>query len=112
MSELEQVPVVPPVQRYWWDEAWVGARPRFIASAKEIILSVQLLLALAIFYMFSRLLIVVGVPADSVKILERVDFWLIFAVIVTFGLFFLLELIIGFRNQIRTSLKSATEKNQ
>ena len=112
MPELEQTPVVSPVQRYWWGKAWVGARPRFIASAKEIILSVQLLLALAIFYLFSRLLIFVGVPVESVKILERVDFWLIFAVIVTFGLFFLLELIIGFRNQITRSLKSATEKNE
>lgn len=90
---------------------WAGARPRFITTGTELIISVGLLLSLAIFYLFVRLLIFVGVPADSVKNLERIDFWFIYAVLVAFGVVFVFEAIIGAYSQITSSIKSAMGKN-
>jgi hypothetical protein len=111
MAEPEQISAVSSAQRYWWDEMWAGARPRFITTGTELIISVGLLLSLAIFYLFVRLLIFVGVPADSVKNLERIDFWFIYAVLVAFGVVFVFEAIIGAYSQITSSIKSAMGKN-
>jgi hypothetical protein len=111
MAELEQIPAVSSTQRYWWAEVWAGARPRFIATGTELTISVGLLLSLAIFYLFLRLLIVVGVPEDIVKILERIDFWFIFAIFGASGILFVSESIIGAYAQVAKSFKSAIGKN-
>ena len=112
MSEPEQmVTAVSAAQKYWWAEMWAGARPRFIATGIEMIGSVGLLLSLAIFYLFLRLLIFVHVPPESVKNLERIDFWFIYAVLVASGLLFVSESFIGAYTQIASGIKSAKEKS-
>ncbi len=111
MADPGQFSAVSVVQKHWLAEMWAGARPRFIATGSELIISVALLLSLAVFYLFLRLLIVVGVPAESVKILERIDFWFIYAVFVASGLLFIFEFIIGAYSQVTSSMKSAMGKN-
>jgi hypothetical protein len=112
MPEPEQiVAAVSAMRKHWLSEMWEGARPRFIAIGSELIISVALLLSLAVFYLFLRLLIVMGVPAESVRNLEQIDFWFIYAVLVASGLLFVFEFIIGAYNHIVSSIKSAMGKS-
>src|SRR5260370_26909178 len=111
MPEPEQVvAAVSPSQKHWLAEMWAGARPRFVATGSELIISVALLLSLAVFYLFLRLLIVMGVPAESVKNLEQIDFWFIYTVFVASGLLFVFEFIIGAYSQVSSSIKSTMGK--
>jgi hypothetical protein len=111
MSEPEQfVAAVSPAQRHWLAEMWAGYRPRFIATGIELMSSVALLLSLAIFYLFLGLLVFAHVPLESVKNLERIDFWFIYAVFVASGLLFVAESFIGAYVQIGDRIKSTKDK--
>jgi hypothetical protein len=106
MSEPEPVAgIASPVQKYWWAEAWAGARARFVAVSAEIIANVGLLLGLAIIYLFLRLLIVAGVPAESIQFLERVDLWAVKAVFLTFSFTFVIQSLIGSYALVAGSIK-------
>lgn len=94
MPDIEQT-VSPVTQRFWFSEAWTGARPRFIAILTEIIVSLGLLFGLLAFYWFLRLLILAGVPADAVSLLETVDLWAVKAVFLTFSLAFVIQSALG-----------------
>lgn len=111
MPEPEQTAVISSAQRYWWAEAWAEARPRFIATSTEIIVSVGLLLALAIFYLSLRLLIVAGVPAEGIEFLERADLWSVKAVFLTFSLGFVLQSVMGSYALVARSRNSIREKS-
>jgi hypothetical protein len=91
MGEPEQIPEISFVQRYWWTEAWIGARPRFIAICTEIIGSVSLLLALAIFYLVLRLMIAAGIPAEEINFLKGADLWAVKAVFLTSSFTFVIQ---------------------
>lgn len=105
MPEPEQTnEVISPVQEYWWAEAWTAARPRFIATATELILGIGTLSALAVFYLFSRLRVVAGIPAEDVKYFQRVDLWLMLPVFMALGLLFALETIIGVYAELKKQL--------
>jgi hypothetical protein len=107
MSEPEQiVGAVPHVQKYWWAEAWSGARPRFVATAKELIISIGTLIALAIFYLFTRLMILAGVPAQGIEIFRRVDYWLMFAVYMAFAFLFAFETLMSVYAEMRNTGKT------
>jgi hypothetical protein len=102
MAEPEQTAEpFSPGQKYWWKDAWVAARPRFVAVATEMYSSIQILAFFAILYLFTRLLVAVGVPEQSVKIFERVDYWCLFAVFVCFGILFVFEAIVGVITKIK-----------
>lgn len=105
MPETKQTVAISPVQRYWWAEAWSGARPRFIATAAETIASAALLLGLAVFYLVLRLLAVAGVPDEEITSLKHVDFWAIYAVFATFSFGFVLQSISGVITQRKNLVK-------
>jgi hypothetical protein len=111
MAEPEQIPAASPVQRYWWAEAWAGARHRFIATSSEIRANVGLLLGLAIIYLFLRLLIVAGVPAEDIQFLERVDLWAVKAVFLTFSFTFVIHSAVGSYASVAASIASIKGKS-
>jgi len=111
MADPEQISTVSTVQRYWWAEAWLRARPRFIAVATELIVSVELLLALGFFYLVFRLLILLGVPSDSLEFLERVDIWAIKAVFLTFSAAFVIQFTLEAYISAKSSIVSIKGKS-
>jgi len=111
MSEPEQPTVIPSRKQPWWAEAWSGARPRFIATSSEIIANVGLLLGLAIIYLFLRLLILAGVPAEEIQFLARVDLWAVKAVFLTFSFTFVIHSAIGSYASVAASITSIKGKS-
>lgn len=111
MAEPEQTYAASSVQRYWWAEAWAGARPRFIAISTEMMVSVALLLALAVFYLFLRLLIAAGVPAEEIEFLKRADLWAVKAVFLAFSSAFVIQSVIGSYASIASSIDSSKGKS-
>lgn len=92
---------------------WLGARPRFIATGTEVIAIAGLLLGLGIIYLILRLLIVVvGVPADDVAFLERVDVWAVKGVSLTFSVTFVIQSVLGSYASLVRSKDSEKSKSQ
>jgi hypothetical protein len=112
MDQPEQVSTVSSLDRYWWAEAWAGARPRFIGISTELIVSVGLLLALGVFYLVLRFLVLVaGVPVEEVDFLKRVDLWAVRAVFLTFSIAFVIQLAIGAYASGKNAWDSTKEKS-
>jgi hypothetical protein len=111
MDEPHQTSALSSSQQYWWAEAWAGARPRFISISTEIIVSVALLLAFAVFYLFLRLLIVAGVPAEEIDFLKRADLWAVKAVFLTFSFAFVIQSVMGSYASVAGSIISIKEKS-
>lgn len=110
MPEPEQTAAASSMQRCWWVEMWAGARPRFVAVGTELIISVELLLALGFFYLIFRLMILGGVPAESIEFLERVDLWAIKAVFLTFSIAFVIQFLLEAYSSISGSIVSLKGK--
>jgi len=72
--------------------------------------SVALLLALAIFYLFLRLLIAAGVPAEEIDFLKRADLWAVKAVFLTFSFAFVVQSAISSYASVIDSKNSIREK--
>jgi hypothetical protein len=102
MSELEHLSGPTPAKRLWMAEAWAVARPRVVAITSELIVAVWILAALAIFYLFSRLIVLAGVPDEDVKFFQRLDRWGMDAVFMTFVALFVIEAIIGAARQAKS----------
>jgi len=49
MSDLPETAAIEIGKSFWWTEAWAAARPPFVAVAKEMISTAQILVFLAIF---------------------------------------------------------------
>ena len=77
-----------------------------MAIGAEIMVSVALLLAFAVFYLFLRLLIVVGVPAEELEFLKRSDLWAVKAVFLTFSFAFVVQSALGSFASIKSSYGS------
>lgn len=101
-----------PVVPHWLAIAWNEVRPRIIAIAAELMASVALLLVFAVFYLVTRLLVIVGVPIDFVARIEQVDRWAIFAVFTTFSVGFVGNAALGAYSQFTRMAKSVAERVQ
>jgi hypothetical protein len=111
MSEPEQPATVPSATQLWWDEAWVGARLRFIVTGSETIANVGLLLGLIVIYLVLRLAIVAGVPAEDIQFLERADLWAVKAVFLAFSSTFVIHSIIGSYTSVAAAIYSIKGKS-
>jgi hypothetical protein len=104
----EQDPAIVE-QEYWWIEAWKSARPRVVAMTRELIISVWTLLIFSLFYLVGRIFILAGVPKDEVNNVLRIDFWLIYAVFVSFGCLFVMENVVGVLSEMKKLLSSKAQ---
>jgi hypothetical protein len=94
MTDLPQA-AIPSEETAWYTESWMKIRPRFITVAAELILSVEVLAALGLFYAVFRFMILLGVPAYSLDFLEQVDLWAAKAVFLTFSVGFVIQVVLG-----------------
>ena len=105
MADAEQSVLTSVVARRWFVEAWEAARPRAIVTLSEFIGNLVLLFCFAIFYLFLRLLVLVGVSVDDVAFLGKADLWAVKAVYLTSLFVFVGQSVLGAWSSLKSEGK-------